>query len=296
MSGLAVEIYSEGSTHIRCYEDGRVEGLPEGWRAENHLPQRVKEIVGGVAGGVNVEGLDVVYYDEVQLMDWGESRTRGPWVKLRLVSPGQLEAFRGLDPEDLKRSQHILRCALFRGDIVIPDDEPDPEAEFGELADTLWLSKVLATDPWMAQIGTDEEYTEWCRAQPSCISSHYNEFPSAGLHAGQGRSLPHHLRRASTSGTGIKGKYITIPVTHEEHEILHSDGELAFAMPKHFDGLLQSHRHRWAWQKLKADLGYDSWKQVPPEVLYLWCVDHDLVGMLPPAYRTAALARLATRE
>lgn len=60
----------------------------------------------------------VLLHEEVQLMDWGESRSAGPFVKFRLDDPQLLEVFRGMDTASAKRTGHILNITVSEGDII----------------------------------------------------------------------------------------------------------------------------------------------------------------------------------
>lgn len=73
-------------------------------------------------------------------------------------------------------------------------------------------------------IGTDEEYLDFIRRQPSCGSGGFSEWTSQGL-----RNPACHVRRIKYgSGTGCKGSYNAIPLRHEEHDYQHRHGELGF--------------------------------------------------------------------
>jgi hypothetical protein len=63
-----------------------------------------------------------VIADEVQLVDWGESRSGGPWVKLRLSDPALLERLRGLDTATAKHTGHIF-------DLLLAESAQDPKPE-----------------------------------------------------------------------------------------------------------------------------------------------------------------------
>jgi hypothetical protein len=67
---------------------------------------------------------EVLYFGEVQLMDFGESRTGGPWIKLRLPNPEDLAIFRGLDIGELKKTGHIFNLILTEeGQLVAEEEE-----------------------------------------------------------------------------------------------------------------------------------------------------------------------------
>lgn len=41
----------------------------------------------------------------------------------------------------------------------------------------------------------------------------------------------------------------------------------------------------WAWESLKAQLGYESWTEVEPLTLYQWAVENSVDNYLPEIYR-----------
>lgn len=229
--------------------------------------------------------LNIMVHEEARLLDWGESRTAGPWIKIAFADPSVLDAFRGLDTKELKRSGHILHVTIAQGDIaaLAVDASQPAEAQYGDHAKALFTSKILATDAFMQVIGTEKQYDAWVRNQPSCASGKFSMYVD-----GVGRCVAHHVRRASNSGTGIKGAYITIPLTDAEHSELHDRGEKTFVKEHgihELDEVLWRHRHKWAWESLKSELGYSHWNEIPPETLRAWADIFSLTHLLPAIYR-----------
>lgn len=70
---------------------------------------------------------DVVFYGEVSLLDWGESRTTGPWIKLKLQDPTQLDVFRGMDVAEFKKTQHIFNLILTEEGPLVAPEETEPK-------------------------------------------------------------------------------------------------------------------------------------------------------------------------
>jgi len=68
---------------------------------------------------------------------------------------------------------------------------------------------------------SDAAYRKWIQRQPSCISGRY-DYTEIG-----DRCEAAHVRRAGASGMGFKAEYACVPLTHTEHAIQHSRGELA---------------------------------------------------------------------
>jgi hypothetical protein len=60
----------------------------------------------------------ILLHDEVQLLDWGESRSAGPYIKFRLKDPAMLEVFRGMDTATAKKEGHVLNLTVSQGDIA----------------------------------------------------------------------------------------------------------------------------------------------------------------------------------
>lgn len=60
-----------------------------------------------------------IFQDEAQLMAWGESNTQGPWIKLRLREPEQLNPFRGMTQAKGDRAGQRIAVVM----VLIGDDE-----------------------------------------------------------------------------------------------------------------------------------------------------------------------------
>jgi hypothetical protein len=71
--------------------------------------------------------------------------------------------------------------------------------------------------------GTDKQYQEWCRTQPSAFSG---KADWNGAH-GEFRCVYAHCRRAGEAGTGYKPPYRGLPLTWDEHQLQHAKGESA---------------------------------------------------------------------
>lgn len=68
---------------------------------------------------------------------------------------------------------------------------------------------------------SDSAFRQWISTLPSFLDGTYAEYVN-----GQGRNAACHVRRASSSGTGFKADYQCVPMTHEQHNIQHCNGEL----------------------------------------------------------------------
>lgn len=180
-----------------------------------------------------------------------------------------------------------------------PDDDEASEGKalYGQQAKELRLSGFfLRPEVWKA-IGRDAQFREWIQKQPSCLDGESDWITEIG----EGRCEAAHVRRAGESGTGFKGSYACVPLTHGQHAVYqHQRGEvhalntfrpmdLGPWIPLNAEAWFDEQRIKyvkdWCWQKLKADLGFDSWRDVPPNVLREWADDVGVVGYLPSCYR-----------
>jgi hypothetical protein len=88
--------------------------------------------------------------------------------------------------------------------------------------------------------GTDKAFREWVQRQPSCLSGRFSEWVD-----GEGRCLAAHVRRAGESGTAFKALYACVPLTRQEHDLQHQQGESALASKEWFDE--QRFRYLMLW-------------------------------------------------
>jgi len=89
--------------------------------------------------------------------------------------------------------------------------------------------------------GSDKEFLDFIRRQPSAYSGRFSEY----LEDGTGRCVAAHVRRASNSGTGMKPKYSAIPLCDDEHRLTHQRGEQALMPTGWFDE--QAKRYLLLW-------------------------------------------------
>lgn len=104
-----------------------------------------------------MNNLNILFHGEVQLIDWGESRAGGPWLKIRLADPSELDPFRGLDTAGRNKTGHILHVTIAEGDIAAIAESgkaatPEkPENPYGEASALLWKSAFFRMpDVWGA--------------------------------------------------------------------------------------------------------------------------------------------------
>ena len=156
-----------------------------------------------------------------------------------------------------------------------------PRGNYGLEAKALKLSSFFRTPDVWKQVGTDEQYLNWVRGRPCAHCGDYNY-----LDDGRQVCEAAHVRRVvSGSGTAIKPPYSAIPLCHKHHKLQHDNGEDAIGGREKVDKLRIHHVEQWAWDTLKATLGYDSWREVPPNVLRGWADDRNIMKFLPEEYR-----------
>lgn len=159
--------------------------------------------------------------------------------------------------------------------------EGENVSAYGREAQALRLSSFFRTyDVWVA-VGTDAEFLEWLKTQPCCVTH------SAIKHGGD--VVPAHVRRvANGAGVGIKPPYSAVPMCDTHHRKQHDKGETAVMPREEWDRQRVLHLSRWCWEKLKSELGYEHWNEVPPHVLHDWATKHGVERFLPGAYQVAA--------
>lgn len=248
--------------------------------------------------------IDILYHDEVQLLDWGESRSTGPWVKLRLADVQALDQFRGLDTATAKRTGHIFNMTLAQGDIAQlverQEREREGKGQHGAFWHDLIASGVFRARPVLECIGSEDEFEFWIRTHDggSAIDGNHDWDDQLGEKVCD----PAHVRRtAEGSGTSEKPPYYAIPLTHEQHLFQHQHGEKACLDA--FDPETEwSHSEAAAWFEKKADHYRSEWasrtlqqqlapestsrSKVHPDTVRCWFEDNELSIYLPKKFRT----------
>lgn len=156
--------------------------------------------------------------------------------------------------------------------------QEDAIQTFGDYARELMLHSDWMGNPkvW-AQIGTDDDYLEWCRDQ-KCAWCH--KAP---------RSEAAHVRRvANGAGTGIKPSYSAIPLCTEDHARQHQHGETAIGGKDAVDKLRLEHVKRWAWETMREIFDVESMREANPADVLAWAKDRGVERHLPLIYREAA--------
>jgi hypothetical protein len=227
--------------------------------------------------------LDILYHGEIQLLGWGESKARGKYLTIRLwdVDNDPLINFRGLDGKDSK-SMPVLNATITRGDIMTVVEDED----YGKIASSLYASGFFLAPPVLEKIGSDQQFRHWIQKQPSAISKEFSEWIE-----GEGRCEAAHVRRANEAGVSYKPPYACIPLTHDEHQLQHQEGETALKPREWFEKARNKYLIAWAKETLLKVLGdhagdeYTGFREVPPAILREWCDGQDLGNYLPTVYR-----------
>ena len=239
---------------------------------------------------------EIIMHSETQLLDWGETRAGGPWIKLRLPDPELLEQFRGMDTATMKKTGHILHCTLAEGDIVAAEDEPEPKADHGQFWSALFKCGFFRNVEVLRAIGPESKFEGWLRCQPAVIGpDDYCE------KTGEIRNQVAHVRRtAEGAGTAEKPPYFAIPLSAQTHREQHEMGEVSFVRSwpgktrfteeqakEWFEIKADRYRTEWASNELarmfKPD--YQSRSEVPADDVVAWAEKHDLIRFIPHGWR-----------
>lgn len=155
---------------------------------------------------------------------------------------------------------------------------------YGQFAKDLKLSGFFRTPAVWEAIGTDAQYLAWVKLQPSALSGKFSEYHDNG----DKYCIPAHVRRVEHgAGTGIKPPYSAIPLTNDEHQQAHQEGDNSIGSNPWWEKKRIKYVQDWAWQALKEQLFYDSWSMVPPTELAKWANDKGVYRYLPLNYKEA---------
>ena len=206
------------------------------------------------------------------------------YVASRTMADGSLRITVEIEPRDAVRAFSMFNDPGVPGAMVRLQREAAQKAgqekpAFGNDAKVLRQSGFFRTKSVWQCIGSPDDYRRWVHTQP-CIAS------GSGCH---GDVVAAHVRRIKDgAGMGIKPDYAEVPLCDRHHRFQHQQGESAVMAPEEFDRQRIQHVEQWAWETLKAALGYNSWAEVPPPVLREWAAEHGLEGVVPNDYGRAA--------
>lgn len=157
---------------------------------------------------------------------------------------------------------------------------------YGEFARELMLHSDWMGNPkvWQ-QIGTDEEYLAWCRAQ-KC--AHCSKAPTWEMDTFVSSEAAHVRRVANGAGTAIKPPYSAIPLCSGCHREQHRVGEDAIGGKDKVDKMRLDHVKRWVWEHMRHIFGVESMREAEPARVREWAKSHGIERHLPERYRSAA--------
>lgn len=224
-----------------------------------------------------MNNLKIILHDEVQLLDWGESRAGGPWIKLRLKDPVDLEVFRGLDTAKANKTGHIFNATLAEGDITQLVEVEKPKS--GQHIAELYKHGFFYNPKVLAALGPDEQYLEWVKNQPCAFDL------GLGACDCDGDVVAAHVRRiASGSGTGIKPEYSAIPMCNKHHMEQHHYGESHFGGKEVFDTKAGEYKAKWAHMKLRKVFNVEHLRDVSLEDIRAWATEANVYHALPSMF------------
>jgi len=210
---------------------------------------------------------------------------------LRELADGTIRVSLDIEPKD--------RAAFFRlfPEIDMPIaiaplyiDHAPTQGDYGDAAKDLHQSSFFRTLDVLRAIGTDLDYRDWVRQKECCICN--AEPPSEYSHVRISQA------GKDSGGVAYKPEYRGVPMCHGCHSTQHHRGYGALAVKiggrlntddvkNHLSRMATEYAQEWARSRLKAALGYDSWKHVPPRVLLAWAEERELTRHLPEVYRHA---------
>lgn len=176
---------------------------------------------------------------------------------------------------ELKGMIIIAQAMVYEGSEPLPEKTvEETKGEYGEYAKQLEIAGFFHAPKLWPHVGKDAEFLDWVRSKPCSVCGAVPPSEAA------------HVRRVSSgAGTGIKPEYSAIPLCHTCHARQHNEGESAIGGKEKNDQRRSRCVREWARTKLKADLGFKSWTEVPPKVLADWCEKRDLFYLLPKCYK-----------
>lgn len=223
---------------------------------------------------------NILIHDEVQLLDWGETRSRGPYITLRLVDPALLECFRGMDTVTAKHTGHILTLTLSEGDIL-PDEDPKSVSLACRMhARGYFFQPGLREAMNRAKVYTEKAHKHWIQSLPCVLGNDPlirfasdPEIDKLQKAPCEGDVIAHHVRNASNAGMGMKPPdWWTIPLcalTHHQNGV-HSSTYVT----RHVNSVLADSARLYLAAglklKMKQLMEIDSLSQVDETTLSAW--------------------------
>ena len=252
---------------------------------------------------------EMVWRNDGQQLGFGETDTKGGWVKFR-VEPEDLAFFRG-QKDEYFFFRFILSEKVEK--IVKAKNKAKKEkGEWGHEVRDLHQSGFFKNPKLWKIIGTDQQYQEFTRKRRCIVSSSYDWDGEKGVE----RTEFAHVRRAGDSGTAHKPEFSGVPLVHEIHRLQHNGGETAAydkylvrrgidsggvvtetAAKEWFEKKALENVEKWAHERLLIAL--NNWNlshgvkqatsltQVSPSILNSWAESVGLQNNLPKCYKDA---------
>jgi len=251
---------------------------------------------------------NVVWRNEGQQLGFGETDSKGGWVKFR-IDPMDLTFFRGRKDDIFywkfiatEKVEEIQRAKA---------KKKKEKGQWGYEVMALHQSGFFKAPKLWKILGTDSQYQEFTRNRKCIVSGGFDWDGEKGVE----RTEFAHVRRAGDSGTAHKPEFSGVPLVHEIHRLQHSGGETAAyqqylvrrgidaggvvtetAAKDWFEKKALENVEKWAhgallvkfneWWKAKGwDFECDSLTKIPPENLFHWAKDNDMTQYLPKCYK-----------
>ena len=248
-----------------------------------------------------------VWRNDAQQVGFGESDSKGGWVKFR-VEPKDLAFFRGQKDEPFywkfimmeKVEKVVKRKAKAKAN----------KGEFSHEVRDLHQHGFFKNPKLWEIVGTDKQYQAWTRKRPCVVSGEFDYDTTKG----EERTEFAHVRRAGDSGTGYKAEFSGVPLTHEIHaNYQHQHGETkayAFYLDRRGkrDGVISEvaakewfnkkaleNVEKWAHEMTLFSINQalakagqpvvDSLTKIKPKTLHWWAEKHGLHAYLPRCYK-----------
>ena len=211
----------------------------------------------------------------------------GSSSKCSTLADGTLRVQVDVRPQDSKRAFELfgtpgaaIAMARLTDEVAVEEDRPKASTKgpYGNYARDLMKSGFFRCPAVWAGCGTDADYLDWVKRQPSALSGDFSEWHDDG----EAYSIPAHVRRVENgSGTAIKPPYSAIPLTNEEHQRTHLHGDSAIGSETWWEQNRVKYVSDWAWTALKEKLGFESYTLIPPGRIVSWANLHQCEQYLP---------------
>ena len=215
--------------------------------------------------------------------------------KCGTMADGSLRIQIDVQPKDAQKAFRMfgtpgtaIALARLTDEVAVEEDRPGKpkkkgKGPFGDYAAALVKTGFFRTPKVWEGIGTDKQYLEWLKGKKSAFSGERD----IDKDTGEMFCVPAHVRHVEHgSGTGIKPPYSAIPLTNAEHQLSHQKGDSAIAPRDWWDKMRVKYVSQWAYETLKANMGYDSYTDMHPRRLLEWARQRDLENLLPLLYHT----------